>query len=91
MSEHTPGPWTVEPWKHYLFSICGPDGVVLGETCMPNSEANARLIAAAPELLAELEAAVKWWDRVDQVDEELIKPVWVEYARKAIAKAKEEA
>jgi hypothetical protein len=55
--KHTPGPWTVDP--HFLDDIMAADGldvatvVLTGEHCrdMPERRANARLIAAAPELL----------------------------------------
>ena len=62
-AKHTPGPWSIsppmgtgiEPWfwvsasrtLHLQVSACD-DGYVLGE-----NEANARLIAAAPELLED--------------------------------------
>jgi len=69
MTQHTPGPWTLygpmgtghlrgeEPWfwvgadttLHLQVAAC-PDGYVIGETA-----ANARLIAASPELLQCLE------------------------------------
>ena len=45
--EHTPGPWTV----NFTPAKDGPTA----ETFGPNAEANARLIAAAPELLEALE------------------------------------
>jgi len=65
MSKHTPGPWTVVadgPW------VCGKDGftVALVQTSAPASEtlkANARLIAAAPELLAAARAVVEIGDK----------------------------
>lgn len=71
MSNHTPGPWHIERGTsvyvraddaHHIGPICsmrsrldypGMDPIV-AETC----DANARLIAAAPELLAALEALV---------------------------------
>jgi hypothetical protein len=61
--KHTPSPWHVEPITHlkdYLFSINGADGFqpahILsdGRLNKGTSEANARLIAAAPELLEAL-------------------------------------
>jgi len=72
VSTHTPGPWTMsspmgagrdegrEPWfwvsadrtLHLQVAPC-PDGYVAGE-----NEANARLIAAAPELLEALRTAL---------------------------------
>lgn len=58
-AKHTPGPWTADEWatgytvssdlEHY--SVCHLEGC-------NNAEANARLIAAAPELLAALEAFI---------------------------------
>jgi hypothetical protein len=49
-NEHTPGPWSVE-WQHPCLWTIRSDGVHL-----PPSESadcpNARLIAAAPELLS---------------------------------------
>lgn len=50
MSEHTPGPWSAEPSARG-FEITAGDRRI-GEA---HDEANARLIAAAPELLAALE------------------------------------
>lgn len=55
---HTPGPWHVE--GQYIH---GPDGnrflAVAGDG---EGIANARLIAAAPELLAALEDQVNCWE-----------------------------
>jgi hypothetical protein len=59
MSKHTPGPWKVEPGGF----VGGPVGK--GRVCQtwnkfeqdfPNAEANARLIAAAPDLLSAAKA-----------------------------------
>jgi hypothetical protein len=67
MSEHTPGPWIVD----YDGNICaGPDKhllayVVPDPTWGIDAEANARLIAAAPDLLAACEIAMILLDRVD--------------------------
>ncbi len=49
-------------------------------------EANARLIAAAPELLEALEEAV-FWDSHDEGD---VPAVWLDKAKAAIAKARGE-
>lgn len=55
----TPGPWIVQDST----SVFGPVDITAGETCVAvaqaepgrmEAEANARLIAAAPELLAAL-------------------------------------
>ena len=72
MSKHTPGPWEIEEYLDFGdeywyggnqgFTIhAGP--AVLGSTNkgdIPKAQANARLIAAAPELLAALKAAKKY-------------------------------
>lgn len=47
MSGHTPGPWRINGKK----SIRGPNGEYIGQANWKNGEANASLIAAAPELL----------------------------------------
>jgi hypothetical protein len=89
--EHTPGPWTVEgtqiyaPWgdKRRVIAKTGQtyawgDGYAM-------AEADARLIAAAPDLLAALQEGLRerpskpgviaeYWD-------------WMDMARAAIAKA----
>lgn len=61
MSKHSPGPWDHVWDKHrnsgYVF---GADGPVIAEVEPTESgEGNARLIAAAPELLAALKSTMK--------------------------------
>jgi hypothetical protein len=60
---HIPGPWTVEeatilegePLAYPLHTIWTDRSVLVARTCFaPASEANARLIAAAPDLLKAL-------------------------------------
>lgn len=73
MSKHTPGPWRfnkrdemdVAIWGSDGFTICG-DVYVIADVSFPekndaygHEEANARLIAAAPDLLEALEAAIE--------------------------------
>lgn len=69
--KHTPGPWKVSPLlsaseNHRGFHIISPDGWRLAQV-QPYDEdgvqggANAQLIAAAPELLEALEAALAWY------------------------------
>ena len=90
---HTPGPWTFDGYRHInyaSYSIKSHDrkGIcaIASSIKRPGeeSEANARLIAAAPELLAALEAMLEGWetgrgytDRENQIGR----------ARAAIAKA----
>jgi hypothetical protein len=68
MSEHTPGPWKTDRNNVHLGQIAtihhcvGNDWVEVWSPDWPDDEetqeANARLIAAAPELLTALEALV---------------------------------
>lgn len=71
-TKHTPAPWTLEPAAsgHCNFGIRVKGGHVAGFAAFINTRwshpeqqeeqlANARLIAAAPDLLAALEATVK--------------------------------
>ena len=93
MSKHTPGPWTYKLDKdsfvnfeittaHDSTSIVGGCGCC--DSPWVSSEADARLIAAAPELLEALESLVQ---RVGG-DEWFAE--WAGMARVAIAKAKGE-
>lgn len=63
--QHTPGPWSIERGSLYDAITC-----VDGDICTwdhrgrsdPPSTANARLLAAAPELLAALKNLVAFFD-----------------------------
>lgn len=71
MPSHTPGPWAITSQDGADFHVTAPDGdddpwnvaVVVGACGYPDdprtgcTEGNARLIAAAPELLEALKAA----------------------------------
>jgi hypothetical protein len=99
-SGHTPGPWSVRetPWaegkKHY---INGLRGRCLATTLSMESSdptkkaevvANARLIAAAPELLAELTDLVGWLhDNQRTIEGEFLMDDLLAGPRAAIAKA----
>jgi hypothetical protein len=65
MSAHTPGPWTIWKVSDRKWNICEPEtdkrhshfaSVNVGNFWHEEGKANARLIAAAPELLE----ALKW-------------------------------
>lgn len=62
-AKHTPGPWTYElreshdEYETPLFCIDAEDSNELVATVNPDNEANAILIASAPELLEALIAA----------------------------------
>jgi hypothetical protein len=62
-AQHTPGPWTVSDWNQApSTAVIGSDASCIARTFSPlagtikDAQANARLIAAAPDLLAALEA-----------------------------------
>ena len=75
MSQHTPGPWIVNPaftrWKKRGNPIVAPDAIILttGESVLSTSEwldvddADLLMMAAAPDLLAALEEVVRISDR----------------------------
>lgn len=54
MSAYTPGPWRASPYSSIVgIAISAPGSVIAGvRGDQPTAEANARLIAAAPSLLA---------------------------------------
>lgn len=64
MSKHTPGPWTVD--DNYLCAKVKDETIYLAKIhswskdAPEEGKANARLIAAAPELLESLE----WWQKL---------------------------
>lgn len=76
---HTPGPWTVfnpsEGYRPGIDAMGGSFSIILFGNDVDDMgvkgrggdemKANARLIAAAPELLAALEEAVKWIETAD--------------------------
>lgn len=59
MSARTPGPWETSVNDEGQWDVCaegGGDMVADLSDCPENAEGNARLIAAAPDLLAALKA-----------------------------------
>lgn len=63
MSQATAGPWNIGEYSNNGHNVYGPTGTG-PKVGWGNSEANARLIAAAPALLAALQAVVKGYDRM---------------------------
>jgi hypothetical protein len=57
MTQHTPGPWFSAD-THECPDVMADGGFLIAKTRGINCEANARLIAAAPDMLAALEAFV---------------------------------
>lgn len=60
MAKHTPGPWskTYFAKTHAVHSKSG-ECIAVCDSSLANNEENARLIAAAPELLESLEKLVR--------------------------------
>ena len=110
-ADHTAGPWVVK--THKKNRICGPEGIIVGEAWYPPAkakrnakqmardigEANARVMAAGPEILAALEAYEAATVYLEQADiatdpervREIADQLWFqaeELSRAAIAKAR---
>lgn len=94
---HTPGPWkvgsvgsvfSIQSDTHCVaFTNSGsksPEAVKAKIHQDAEQAANARLIAASPELLKALEEAINW----NSHDDEGFPAVWLDQARAALAKAK---
>jgi hypothetical protein len=57
MNKHTPGPWKHEEWCDDEFAVFDKDGISIcniHDNNRGDSESNARLIAAAPDMLEAL-------------------------------------
>jgi hypothetical protein len=96
-TKHTPGPWNVylaQPYDEHCFEVSydTKDGLTypiadIHEVEDGDPEANAQLIAAAPELLEALSCAEKvLWYVVEEMGEEQFK-VELDLAQQAIVKA----
>lgn len=94
-THHTPGPWRFQSGRGAVkrFHVQAAGGYQIA--CTPEisrceseaagQEANARLIAAAPDLLGALESILNL--PVDDSGERIIPPGYLDDARSAIAKA----
>jgi hypothetical protein len=101
MTELTPGPWRFE-WDlqhEYTYTIVAPLGaggktpLVADIITSDNAEANARLIAASPDLLEALQGVKSWMEdcMIDTQDPELPSRMAYDQTCAAIAKTKGEA
>lgn len=95
MSKHTPGPWVYKRENgspttgQHMIAGAIPGYLAEVRDCGSGDvEANARLIAAAPELLVALEHIKEYWNR-DQNEQAMSDALWhiIETADDAIAKA----
>lgn len=85
MSAHTPGPWRYDYETGYCGEIIASNGKEVATfTDEPNAP-DARLIAAAPELLLALRSLMNLFEQHEKVAH-ITSPVG-NYARAAIAKA----
>lgn len=89
---HTPGPWTLGEKRDSCRRVNDPEGfgIVSVIATDEQSEANAALIAAAPELLAalrKLEALVDGWENTLTEKAGAVVSAHLATARAAIAKA----
>ena len=93
MAEHTDGSWVARP-NYAHFDIYGADDLITARTGgvhrQPKEiEANARLIAAAPDMLEALDELLmdaRCFDCINYED----RPYWLGSIEDAIAKAKGE-
>jgi hypothetical protein len=95
-TQHTPGPWHIVPNGRDAFNVSSFD---YGRICtvhdplapemarMPELEATARLIAAAPELLAALQLCVTKFSQLKDTEMTLGMARALEESHAAIAKA----
>ena len=98
---HTQGPWTIQySTNDYEGNLIYANRVVAAtiteeaSEATPEDEANARLLATAPELLAALRQMMEWeggepGKYIDYDDEQRANEVWQD-AEEAIAKATKE-
>lgn len=86
--KYTPGPWEVDGPRIYSTTKTLVATVGLFRS-LETASANARLIAAAPDLLAALESLLEWAADVhDPMKQSRINYSGMDAARAAIAKAK---
>ncbi len=95
--KHSPGPWSIDPEGLHETRIQDANGEVIASVYNNyHSERNESLIAAAPELLAALDAAQNQlvllacedWTRTLSADRLESLGVTIKVARAAIAKAR---
>ena len=85
MTQHTPGPWFSAD-THECPDVMADGGFLIAKTRGINCEANARLIAAAPDMLAALQDIMAESSRDDD-DHDVIATIQG-ICRAVIAKAK---
>jgi hypothetical protein len=87
MSDHTPGPWKVEKEGTRWYEIhYGEDGECVAE--IVHDKADAKLIAAAPDMLEALEAIAGNHDAGPGIDAEQLCELMTRRAMKVLAKVR---
>lgn len=93
-AQHTPGPWiAVGAWVEHpddsIPDICTCDPEDMGQEGRSDKEirANARLIAAAPDLLEACKLIVSAFDALAPISAARNEPLQINAARAAIVKA----
>ncbi|MER0953532.1 hypothetical protein AAA616_27255 [Pseudomonas aeruginosa] len=95
MRKHTPGPWVSRNNRAFRGGKCICSNVNAASPTPQNIEedvamsiANARLMAAAPEMLGALQHIEEYWNR-DSNEQAMTDALWhiIETAQAAIAKA----
>lgn len=78
-------PWKFSPWhiEEGPPAVRAADGWIV---CTTSSDEHAKLIAAAPDVIAALELALEYWAHRQQRYKNRF-PVWVQNAKAALAKA----
>ena len=66
MNKHTPGPWVIETTETDNIILQGEDSDQIAICDRAFGDANARLIAAAPELLATLEWCLQRFESLNK-------------------------
>ena len=91
MSEHTPGPWEFKPAREDYRRVLSPDINAGGNwhvAIVQSSNADARLIAAAPDLLAACEYALDAMSGPDGPEPTMAEKMAMDRLRAAIEKAR---
>jgi hypothetical protein len=89
---HTPGPWAYENYDGTVHVFIDNEGGTpsICKLVGNDKDANARLIAAAPEMLEALEAIDSYWSSTGEDDWIRFFNTGLQPARAAIAKARGE-
>lgn len=97
---HTPGPWSISQSRglysgeaRNLYTVSGACGTICTtpNPSVADNAANARLIAAAPELLDAMREMLRQFADHEQYDEDGYDTAAINKARAAIARATGEA